>query len=215
VTEPLPLSSLFKKTHKDGDVMESEGNEGTRRPLLLRPTILVPGVIIAAINLAAISLVEKFYSATEALFLSTPIKHGGLGFTPPTIGTFSSVSAIVIGASQLFIFPRMHEERGSRYISLLGASATLPRFVLWPLVNRVVARDGYTAWVVWFSLGTLVCCSVLANFASRKSFHVHVMFSDKPVIMGLKVAIWVSISQLPGSRSSLSAVLGFSQVCCT
>ena len=170
MTGPLPLSSLFK-THKDGDVIESEGNEGTRRPLLLRPTIFVPGVIIATINLAAISLAEKFYSATEALFLSTPIKHGGLGFTPPTIGTFSSVSAIVIGASQLFIFPRMHEERGSRYISLLGASATLPRFVLWPLVNRVVMRDGYTAWV-WFSLGTQVCCSVLANFASRKSSHV-------------------------------------------
>ena len=161
VTEPLPLSSLFKKTPKGG-------NEGARRPVLLRPTIFFPGVMIAAINLAAISLVEKFYVGTEALFLSTPIKDGGLGFTPRTIGTFSSISAIVIGAWQLFIFPRMYEARGSRYIYLLGVSATLPRFVLWPLINWVARRDGYTAWV-WFSLGTQVCCSALANCATRES----------------------------------------------
>lgn len=165
MTEPLGLSSLFKKTHKGEDVKE-EGNEGTRRPLLLR-TIFVPGVMIASTNLAAISLVQKFYGGTEALFLSTPINDGGLGFTPRAIGTLLSISAIVIGATQLFIFPRMYEKRGWRYISLLGAAATLPRFVLWPFVNWVAVRDGYTAWV-WFSLGTQIFFSVLANFATRK-----------------------------------------------
>ena len=121
MTELLPLSRLFK-TRTDGGVIE-EG--GTRRSLLLRT-----GVFVAAINLATISLVEKFFGGTEALFLSTPIKDGGLGLTPRAIGTFSSVSAIVIGASQLFIFPSMHKEWGSKCVFVLGAFATVPRFAL-------------------------------------------------------------------------------------
>ncbi|KAF8731157.1 hypothetical protein AX14_005059 [Amanita brunnescens Koide BX004] len=182
VTELLPLSRLFK-TRTDGGVIE-EG--GTRRSLLLRT-----GVFVAAINLATISLVEKFFGGTEALFLSTPIKDGGLGLTPRAIGTFSSVSAIVIGASQLFIFPRMHKEWGSKCVFVLGAFATIPRFALWPLINWIARRDGYTH-LIWLSLGFQVCCSVLAQFAC--------------------LAIWVLITQLPGSRASLSSVLGFCQM---
>ncbi|KAF8344490.1 member of major facilitator superfamily multidrug-resistance, DHA1 sub-family [Amanita rubescens] len=105
-------------------------------------SLLLPGVIIAATNLAAISLVERFYGSTEALYLSTPIKDGGLGFSPRAIGTYSSFSAIVIGISQLFIFPRMHDKWGSRYVCILGASASLPRFVLWPVMNWIAKRDG-------------------------------------------------------------------------
>ncbi|KAF8731161.1 hypothetical protein AX14_005062 [Amanita brunnescens Koide BX004] len=184
VAEPLGLSSLFHKTQKGEDVKEEEG---AKRPPLLN-TIFAPGVIIVASNLAAIALVEKFYWGTETLFLSTPIKDGGLGLTPRAIGTFESISSIVIGASQLFIFPRMHEEWGSKYVAVLGVFATLPRFVLWPFINWIAGRDGYTS-LVWFSLGSQACCSALAQFGF--------------------LAIWVLITQLPGSRASLSTVVGF------
>ena len=161
VAEPLALSSLFKKKPQKDE-------PGTRR-LPLLSTIFVPGVIIVASNLAAKALVDKFYSGTETLFLSTPIKNGGLGLTPRAIGTFESISSTVIGASQLFIFPSMHEAWGSKYVAVLGVSATLPRFVLWPLINWIASKDGYTG-LVWFSLGSQVCCSVLSHFGFRKSF---------------------------------------------
>ena len=171
MAEPLGLSSLFHKTQKGEDVKEEEG---ARRPPLLN-TIFAPGVIIVASNLAAIALVEKFYWGTETLFLSTPIKDGGLGLTPRAIGTFESISSIVIGASQLFIFPRMHEEWGSKYVAVLGVFATLPRFVLWPFINWIAGRDGYTS-LVWFSLGSQACCSALAQFGFRKSFYMQCLW---------------------------------------
>ena len=169
--EPLALSSIFKKKPRKDKAVNEE--PGTRRPPVLS-IIFLPGVIIAASNLAAISLVEKFYSGTEALFLSTPIKNGGLGLTPRAIGTFESITSIVVGTSQLFIFPSMHEAWGSKYVSVLGVSATLPRFVLWPLINWIARKDGYTG-LVWFSLGSQVCCSVLSQFGFRKSFLYNIM----------------------------------------
>ena len=155
------LVQPYQKKTQEIEPFASTEDESTERP---------PGVIFIATNLAAISLAEKFYWATEALYLSTPIKDGGLGLSPAAIGTFSSISAIVIGTSQLFIFPRMHDKWGSSCLYILGASASLPRFVLWPVMNWIARRDGNpNGGLVLFSLGSQICCSVLVQFACSKS----------------------------------------------
>ena len=165
--EPLPFSSLFKKkTQQDDGVME-EGNENDRRPLSLR-AMLVPGIIIAAFNLSSIYLLLTFYLETEVLYLSTPISNGGLGLSSRAIGTFSSIAAAVKGISQLFVFPRMHDKWGSRFVFVLGLSATVPQFMLWPLMNWIARRDGYSG-LVWFALAAQTCCAVLNELGWRKS----------------------------------------------
>jgi len=167
--------------------MEEIG-ESLERPL----SFVVPGVIIIATNLAAISLVERFYGSTEALYLSTPIKDGGLSFSPRAIGTYSSFSAIVIGTSQLFIFPRMHDKWGSRCVCILGASASLPRFVSWPVMNWIARRDGNSnGGLVWFALGCQSCCSALTQFAC--------------------LAIWVLVTRSARNPESLATVAGSCQ----
>ncbi|KAF8325962.1 member of major facilitator superfamily multidrug-resistance, DHA1 sub-family [Amanita rubescens] len=164
------LVKPFQKKTQESEPIASmeEGDESTERP-----SSLAPGIIIIAINLAAICLVEKFYWATEALFLSTPIKDGGLGLSPRAIGTFSSFSSILIGTSQLFIFPRMHDKWGSGYVFILGASASLPRFVLWPVMNWIARRDGNpNSVLVLFALGSQSCCSALVQFGCSALFLV-------------------------------------------
>jgi len=166
-----------KKTQESEPFAPMEaGDESTERP-----SSLAPGIIIIATNLAAICLVEKFYWATEALFLSTPIKDGGLGLSPHAIGTFSSFSAILIGTSQLFIFPRMHDKWGSSFVFILGASASLPRFILWPVMNWIARRDGNPSSVlVLFALGSQSCCSALVQFGcSKSSYWLSLKFVDR------------------------------------
>ena len=158
LADPLPLSALFKK---------KTNNESTRKPLSLR-AIFVPGIIIAAINLSSIYLLQAFYSETEVLYLSTPIKDGGLGLSLRTIGTFASIRSAVMGISQLSVFPRVHDKWGSKYVFVLGLSASIPQFLLWPLMNRIARRDGYNG-LVWFGLAAQIFCSVLNEFAWRKS----------------------------------------------
>jgi len=185
LAKPLPLSSLFKKKTHQSEM--DEGNESARRPLSLR-AIFVPGIIIAAINLSSIYLVQAFYSETEVLYLSTPIKDGGLGLSLRAIGTFASIRSAVMGISQLFVFPRVHDKWGSKYVFALGLSASIPQFLLWPLMNWIARRDGYSG-LVWFGLAAQVCCSVLNEFAW--------------------LAISVFITQSYGSRA---AVLGFCEM---
>ena len=158
LAEPLPLSALFKT---------KEYNERTRRPLPLR-TIFVPGIIIAAINLSSIYLIQAFYSETEVLYLSTPINDGGLGLSLRAIGTCTSIRSAVIGISHLLIFPRVHDKWGSKYVFVLGLSASIPQFLMWPLMNWIARRDGHSD-LVWFTLAVQICCSALNEFAWRKS----------------------------------------------
>ena len=165
--EPLPLSSLFKKKTQKDVYMTEEGGESIRGSLLFR-TVFLPGVIVAAINLAAISLVQKFFSETEALYLSTPIRDGGLGLSLSAIGTCASIRAAVLGSSQLFVFSRLHDKWGSRFLFVLGLSASIPQFLLWPLMNWIARRDGYSG-LVWLAFGAQICCAVLTEFACRKS----------------------------------------------
>jgi len=188
--KPLPLFG-FKTQESEpvDDCDTTEEDESTERPSPLR-AIFVPRVIIFAINLAALSLLEKFYWATEALFLSTPIRVGGLGLSPGAIGTFQSYSTLFIGISQLFIFPFMHDRWGSKNIFILGVFATLPRFIMWPVMNGIARSDGHPG-LVYFALGSQVCCSTLAEFAY--------------------LSIWVMIAKLPGNRDSLGSILGFCQ----
>ena len=167
VTEPLPLSSLFKKkAQKDAEHVTDERSESTERSPSLR-TIFVPSVIIVATNIAAMYMIEKCFWATEALFLSTPIKDGGLGLSPRAIGTFSSLSSILVGVSQLFVLPRLHDEWGSRNVCILGAAASVPRFILWPVMSWIAKRGGYSG-LLWFALGSQAFCSVLAQFSRGK-----------------------------------------------
>ena len=163
--KPSPLKTQEGEPVEDCDT--AEDGESAQKPSLLR-TIFVPKVIIFATNLAALSLVEKFYWATEALFLSTPIRVGGLGLLPGAIGTFQSFSTLFIGISQLFVFPHMHDRWGSKNVFILGVFATLPRFVMWPVINGIARSDGHPG-LVYFALGSQVCCSTLAGFAYSRS----------------------------------------------
>ncbi len=206
VREPLSLfSSLFKKKTQEDKCVMGEGVESTGSPLSLR-TISVPGVIVAAINLSSICLLQTFYSETEVLYLSTSIRDGGLGLSPQAIGILSSISSTVAGISQLFIFPRVHDKWGSRYMYVLGLSASVPLFVLWPLMNWIARENGYSG-LVWFALATQMCCSVLNQFGWRRSFAMLMNYVTNVRV----VAISVFITQAYGSRA---AVLGFCEVCC-
>lgn len=179
---------MHHPSSSSADLQEDETRNIRRSPPLL--TVFVPKVLIVAANLAAISLVEKSYWGTEALYLSTPIADGGLGLSPRAIGTFGSITAIVIGMSQLFIFPRVHAKWGSRSIYLFGVAASLPRFALWPVMNWI-ARAESPASLVLFALGFQICCSALVEFAY--------------------ISIWVLITQSVQSPDSLATVFGFCQ----
>ncbi|KAF8735943.1 hypothetical protein AX14_001153 [Amanita brunnescens Koide BX004] len=181
----LVAAALLRDT-KDECVTE-DGIKSTMRPLLLRE-YFAPGIIIAAVNYSSVCLIQMFRSSTEVLYLSTPIGDGGLGFSPSAIGTLASICAIATGLSHLFVFPRVHNKLGWRNIFVLGLIASVPLFVLWPVMNWIARKDGYSGWV-WFALGVQILCYILNEFAW--------------------IAISVFIAQSYGGRA---AVMGFCEM---
>ncbi|KAF8735946.1 hypothetical protein AX14_001153 [Amanita brunnescens Koide BX004] len=171
----LVAAALLRDT-KDECVTE-DGIKSTMRPLLLRE-YFAPGIIIAAVNYSSVCLIQMFRSSTEVLYLSTPIGDGGLGFSPSAIGTLASICAIATGLSHLFVFPRVHNKLGWRNIFVLGLIASVPLFVLWPVMNWIARKDGYSGWV-WFALGVQILCYILNEFAWSKSFAMLIKSSHK------------------------------------
>lgn len=168
VTKPLPLSGLFIKQETEPEDAQEDADEPTptptRKPQPLR-AILIPQVAIATINLAGLALTDRFYIAAQALFLSTPIDDGGLGLSVSAIGTFASASGIVVGISQVAFFAPMHARLGSKHLFILGLSAAIPRFALWPAMNGMARRGGHAGAICWFALALQMCCSAFVQFA--------------------------------------------------
>jgi hypothetical protein len=121
------------------------------RPLPLR-SLLTPRVLIAAGNYASLSLVDIAFRAIQPIFLSTPVNLGGLGLSPPSIGTLLSIQGISNGIFQVFFFSRIHDRWGSKKTFIAGISTTIPAFIIFPVANALARTQGYGI-AVWAVIG--------------------------------------------------------------
>lgn len=165
VKQPTPLRDfMFKSTR----TTRPDPNESTDKPLPLK-SLFVFRVIIAASNYAFLSLVEISFRTTLPLFLSTPIKLGGLDLPPSTIGTILSIFGVLNGFCQIFFFPRLHKRWGSKRVFMAGLAACIPMYLLFPVINYLANKQGLTP-AVWALVYTQVTLSMFPNFSYSSCF---------------------------------------------
>jgi len=127
--------------------------------------LLTRDVIIATANWALIALVDISFRALQPVFLSTPVALGGLGLDPPAIGTILSFSGILNGVFTVFFFSRMTDYFGVKRVYMMGVSAAVPCFALFPIINYLarnsVERSGGLGLEVWAVVGLQVLMVVL------------------------------------------------------
>ena len=145
---------------------------GTRDPIEAdKPTplrsLLTYEVVIASANYAFLSLVDISFRAIHPVFLSTPIELGGLGLAPPTIGKLLSALGICNGILQVCFFARIHDRWGSKRVFIGGLISSIPSFALFPIINVLARRQGYSA-VVWMAVGVQLLVSVILNLSFGK-----------------------------------------------
>jgi hypothetical protein len=99
------------------------------------------------------------------VFLSTPIELGGLGLDPPVIGTIMSFFGILNGVFTVFFFSRMTDYFGVKGVFLMGMTAAVPCFSLFPVISHLARnsfeRSGGLGTEVWVAVGIQVASSVL------------------------------------------------------
>jgi hypothetical protein len=158
-TNPATVSfpRLFKSRNdkeallhqKAADSQELLKSDQSTTPVPLR-SLLTPPVLIAAGNYAFLSLVDIAFRAIQPLFFSTPIKLGGLGMPPSTIGQILSAYGILNGVFQVLFFARIHDYWGSKKVFVAGIASAFPVFAAFPLMSYLAKSQGLstTVWVV-------------------------------------------------------------------
>jgi hypothetical protein len=105
------------------------------------------------------------YRALQPVFYSTPIALGGLGLDPPAIGTILSSSGVLYGILVVFFFSRMIGYLGVKRVYMLGITASVPCFSMFPIINHLarnsIERSGGLGAEVWAVVGLQVMTSVL------------------------------------------------------
>ena len=154
---PISISRFFNITPKRGKLTLQNAIGSTiddspkaERPLPLR-SLLTPRVLIAAGNYASLSLVDMTFRAVQPVFLSTPINLGGLGLSPPSIGTLLSVQGILYGLFQFFFFAKVHDRWGSKMTFIAGIPTIIPAFIMFPVANALARTQGYSI-AVWAAI---------------------------------------------------------------
>ena len=124
-------------------------------------------VLVATVNYGFLALVGISFRTLQPVFFSTPIALGGLGLDPPAIGTIMSFNGVLGGVFTMFFFSRMADRFGVKNVYLMGITAALPCFFLFPVINylarRSIEHSGELGTEVWVVVGLQVSASVLLS----------------------------------------------------
>jgi hypothetical protein len=116
-------------------------------------------------NYSFIAIVDISFRTLQPVFLSTPIELGGLGLDPPVIGTVMSFFGLLNGVFTVFFFSRLVDRLGVKRMYLMGITASVPCFSLFPVINYLarnsIERSGGIGTEVWLVVGSQVALSVI------------------------------------------------------
>jgi hypothetical protein len=130
-------------------------------------SLLTRDVIVASASYAFLALIDMSHRALLPVFFSTPIAFGGLGLDPLVIGTIMSFFGVLNGVVTVFFFSQMTDYLGVKGVCLLGITAAVPCFSLYPIINYLVRnsieRSGGLGAEVWAAVGLQVTMWVLIS----------------------------------------------------
>ena len=169
---PKTVRQLLRETSKEAEVDDDDSQlapktlDNAERPLPVR-RLLIPQVIIAAGNYAFLAIVDITLRAIQPVFYSTPIELGGLGLDPQTIGLILSLYGIVNGATQIFLFSKIHDRFGTKRVYTVGIASVLPVFAMFPFINALARVEGMSS-TVWGMAIFQALLSIIINFSYGK-----------------------------------------------
>ena len=185
-------------------------------PVPLR-NLLTRDVIVASANYSILGLVDIGFRTLQPVFLSTPVALGGLGLDPPVIGTIMSFLGVLNGVCNVFFFSRMADYFGVRTVYLMGVTASVPCFSLFPIINYLarnsVERSGGLGAEVLAAVGLQVVTAVMTNLcygasAPKKLNYPLNCFRFLPV----PAAVSVFIAAAAPNKVTLGATNGLAQL---
>ena len=157
-----------KRVVSERDTLLTTGTppqNGLDEPVPLRD-LLTRDVIVASASYSFPALLDVSFRTLQPIFFATPVALGGLGLDPPVIGKILTFFGVLSGVFAVFYSPRMADCVGVKWVYLVGATAAIPCFSLFPFINQlarnsdVEGSDGLGV-EVWVAVGLQVVMAVL------------------------------------------------------
>jgi len=133
-------------------------------------SILTHRVLLAIVNYGFIAFLEIALSALLPIFLASSPVVGGLGLSPPSIGSVLGALGLANGFIQIIFFVPTHKFLGTRLLFTLGITAFAGIYGLMPLISRWVdVYSGSIGWQSWALLSIIGLLCPLENMAFSTS----------------------------------------------
>jgi len=102
--------------------------------LLTRP------VVVSVANYGMIGLLEMTAVALIPLIWSTSVEYGGLGMSPPSIGSWMAGYGLINGAFQYVAFPRIVGRLGPQRVFIASVLCFFPVYFMFPFENLALRQ---------------------------------------------------------------------------
>jgi len=142
---------------------ETPSSHSRDEPLSLRELLVYP-VIISVSNYVYLAFLNISLNALLPLFLAMPLKIGGMGFNPATIGYIMGSYGALCGLFQAFYFAKIIRYFGERSVFVYGVSSFLPIFTLFPIMSITAQQHGVNAFT-WICIGCMLVLMVFMDMA--------------------------------------------------
>jgi MFS family permease len=137
--------SIEDNTHHS--VGSRKKSEIPQPPPLL--ALLTPRVLAVAINQGFVCFCDISMQVLMPLMWSTSLEHGGLGFTPYTIGLTLGIFGVVNVVIQVMFLGKLIRRFGPRKVLIVSFPAFLVSLACFPLEGCLARQTGGADWRVW------------------------------------------------------------------
>ena len=127
-------------------------------------------VLLAIVNFGFLAFLEIALCALLPIFLASSPTVGGLGLSPPSIGSVLGGLGLVNGFIQILFFVPAHEFLGTRLLYTLGVGVFAAIYALMPLISWwVKVCNGSIGWQSWALIAVIGLLCPIENMAFSTS----------------------------------------------
>ena len=144
-------------------------------------TVLTEPVVLSIANYIWLAFIDIAFVALEPLFFATPIRIGGLGMSPATIGLCLGLFGLLDGIVQGLLLPKAIRRVGLKRLFLTGLSCFIPLFTMFPVINHF-AREWGPSPAIWalVAFQLIINCITDMSFGKCSSLNVSTSFTLSP-----------------------------------
>ena len=167
---------------QDGE--EARPDRGTRDPIPPLKTILTEPVVLSIANNLMLCFFDFAFRALQPLFFATPIRLGGLGLSPATIGLCLGILGPLDAVAQGLLFTKILRRLGLRRLFLTSIFCFVPLTTTLPVINHF-ARE----WGVSPGIWALIVLQCMFNCVTEMAYgECALLHSCRPPVTSIQAA---------------------------